>query len=449
MNLKQLNQDIKYLCSCNCSFGGTVPGPTSKITKRANRPARLTSNVKLPSGAKQLEEPSIDDNAIPRAQMVKVFENPTHQNDYHLTKLPQSIKDLYFPEKVVVNPFDVSFTDFLFYAEWTLPPLSTVVVVGDVHGDIQGLKNLFAHWHVQGFLLDDGSLRPDVFVVSTGDLVDYVYGALHVVYAFTLLRKRNPDQVMLLTGNHEGSTAKFTAGREFLTQELEDNGVGYLFVDNLPKIGPSLLGLRFDNDDGFYFMMHGMHPVVIDGDDFAVWPLHKQIPVRLDYLNGTDAHRPNYTAATQWNDLGTEENIELNAPSERGIPFCVGLGMYHLHGIMNALNIKMYIRGHQDYCPTQRGMFHENCGRTIAVELASSARTGNKELVCRSVKKEWCVFESTEPVVGLPTPQNMSRRIYTTSMADKKRASDAPCGGYVLVQDIGPAPPQAFGRNKR
>ena len=448
MNLKQLNEDIKYLCCRNCSFGGGVPGPSGKITKRANRPARLTSNVRLPSGAKQLDEPSVDDNAKPRAQMVKVFENPTVQNNYHVTKLPETIKNIYFPEKVVVNPFDVSFDTFLFYVEWTLPPQSKVIVVGDVHGDIQGMKNLFAHWSLQGFLLEDGSLRPDIFIVSTGDLVDYVYGAYHVIYAFTQLRKRNPNQVMLLTGNHEGSTPKYTAGRQFLTQELEENGVNYSFVDNLPKIGPSLLGLRFDNDDGFYFMMHGMHPVVVkDNGDFAVWPLNKEIPVRLDYLNGTDAQQPNYTAATQWNDLGTEQNIELNAESERGIDFCLGLGMVHLHGIMNTLNIKMYIRGHQDYCPTQRGMFNNNCERTIAVELESSARSGNKNLVCRSMKNEWCVFESSEPVVGLPTPYNISRRIYTTSMADKKRASDAPCGGYVFIEDIGPA--QAFGRKKR
>ena len=169
MNLKQLNEDIKYLCCRNCSFGGDVPGPSGKITKRANRPARLTSNVRLPSGAKQLDEPSVDDNAKPRAQMVKVFENPTVQNNYHVTKLPETIKNIYFPEKVVVNPFDVSFDTFLFYVEWVLPPHSKVLVVGDVHGDIQGMKNLFAHWSLQGFLLEDGSLRPDIFIVSTGD----------------------------------------------------------------------------------------------------------------------------------------------------------------------------------------------------------------------------------------------------------------------------------------
>lgn len=78
-----------------------------------------------------------------------------------------------------------------------------VVLQGDLHGDVHSLLRRLAWLNAQGYLQGFRITRPEIRLVFLGDYTDRgVYG-IEVLYTILRLKLENPEQVILVRGNHE------------------------------------------------------------------------------------------------------------------------------------------------------------------------------------------------------------------------------------------------------
>ena len=78
-----------------------------------------------------------------------------------------------------------------------------ILVVGDLHGAIFALLDLFDDWKAHRWLKDDYTLASGVQVQFLGDYVDRGQGGVEVLLSLMLLKLKNKSQVTLGRGNHE------------------------------------------------------------------------------------------------------------------------------------------------------------------------------------------------------------------------------------------------------
>jgi hypothetical protein len=344
-----------------------------------------------------------------------------------------------------------------FMVNGVVPANATVLVLGDIHGTVLGLVNIINDWDTRGYI-DKNTFRltDNVYVVSLGDLIDYGNYSCRVLEVMLTLRRINgKERVMLLSGNHEGSTDIGVTGKDKFQAEL--NRIAPQRVTeilNITKyIGPSMLMLRFANDNGYYCMMHGMFPAIspinIDSSDniplstVYMWP---------DYTNNTpivssNRDTPNFTDAVQWNDLSGKPETYTG---QRGIDYSLRIGYELLKEIMNKYKIKAFIRGHQDTCPTEYGYTGINtttneegeeieptendvCPASIATKAKINLRNNVKTWECReNPPQNSCIKRIIIPGLSQElTTANIKKRVLTTSMAHEKGYA-AP-GGYIII----------------
>ena len=300
-----------------------------------------------------------------------------------------------------------------------VPSNAHIIVVGDVHGEKDPLKNTMVHWYDQGFINERGHLRNDVYVVSTGDIVDYNVNSFDVLYALLTLRNINPDHVVLLRGNHEGEwwvSGKHTLYDELSMKEilpilheafvvrghpdlpdeandmmlrsmqhlyfpafeplyprLSKEEVEALVIDwvmrrpflddflyfsaLLRNVGRTVLLLQFEDDSHRFAFMHGMWPVVNYGKRG-----HLDLSIWKEddeYEEFITPMRHDDRCVPNYHMAAMWNDLSdgtLTRRSNRGIPFCVELGSSELFRIMHESHVKAMIRGHQDLCHTQQGM---------------------------------------------------------------------------------------------
>lgn len=88
--------------------------------------------------------------------------------------------------------------------DWTVPPSSNVLLVGDVHGGLHSLFRVLHRWAALRWLdLATGKLAPGTYLVFLGDMIDrggYGLQCTLLVMALILL---NPERVQWIRGNHE------------------------------------------------------------------------------------------------------------------------------------------------------------------------------------------------------------------------------------------------------
>lgn len=151
-----------------------------------------------------------------------------------------------------------------------------------------------------------------------------------------------------------------------------------------------------------------------------------------------------FTTAVQWNDLSGDDDTYTGS---RGMPYTLSIGYILLSHIMNMYNIKMFIRGHQDNCPTEigysidLGTHDDTCPKSIATKTSIttdpiSGKIINKKWDCRTTvikQKNMCMITYNVPgFENNMTPQSAKTRVITTSMAHEKRFA-AP-GAYIVIR---------------
>ena len=330
--------------------------------------------------------------------------------------------------------------------KWNIPAESIVLVFGDVHGDIVSLDKTLNRWVSQEYLIATNEepqykMAANVYIISTGDLIDYGRNSMNVLCALLRLRADNPGKVMLLCGNHETPNNKIS-GRSDFTEEITRKKIDTITVDfvkdNIHLIGPDMLALHFGDElEGTYFM-HGMYPakdVLGKTGEYTTyfWPL-KFEDMKPDEL----------TNLIQWNDVST--NGETRRSDRKGLEHThIQLGSSELVDIMNTYRIKGFIRGHQDLCGTHLYPleFYENCRKTTSKNTVTMV-----DKKCSSIKDPpqtdgWCMraikfeFKFIEEYYDKKLLKSLlQKRVITTSIANEKTKGVSPMGGYIKITAV-------------
>ena len=85
----------------------------------------------------------------------------------------------------------------------SVPPGSSVLLQGDLHGDIHSLIAVLSHLQQQGWM-EGFELKPSApQLIFLGDYTDRGQYGVEVLYTLMRLKLANPDRVHLVRGNHE------------------------------------------------------------------------------------------------------------------------------------------------------------------------------------------------------------------------------------------------------
>lgn len=104
----------------------------------------------------------------------------------------------------VAGQHDASSLFTPFIQKLVIKPGSKVVIVGDLHGDLDALLALLQELEETGYLDSQYRLiREDVYFVFLGDYVNRGLCSIGVIYLLCKLYINNPEHVVLLRGNHE------------------------------------------------------------------------------------------------------------------------------------------------------------------------------------------------------------------------------------------------------
>jgi Calcineurin-like phosphoesterase len=73
-----------------------------------------------------------------------------------------------------------------------------LVIIGDVHGDLQALNSILRKIKIEKFVLNHNNK-----IIFLGDYVDRGLGSVEVLHTICSLKIRHPHSVVLMRGNHE------------------------------------------------------------------------------------------------------------------------------------------------------------------------------------------------------------------------------------------------------
>jgi protein phosphatase len=196
-------------------------------------------------------------------------------------------------------------------------PENSYLIVGDLHGDLDGLKILFSLVNIKKHL----EIKSNK-VIFLGDYVDRGPKQLETLEFVLSLFKSYPKQVILLRGNHEGPTDMpaypYDFGRNIAIRFKENVSI---YLKKIQTLFDSLL-----------------LAVIIDGRALL---LHGGIPTRAKGLEDIAfAHQRSHLKEILWNDPmqcnGTMESI-------RGMFF----GPDITESFLDSIGVETLIRGHQ------------------------------------------------------------------------------------------------------
>jgi hypothetical protein len=217
-----------------------------------------------------------------------------------------------------------------------------IFVIGDVHGSLHSLCDVFEQMTQNNCFTESGQLKNDVCVVSLGDLLDRSPYTLECLYLVLRLFNENPENCVLTAGNHEtdavlwynnDGTIQEIKGEYEEYQEIVDRMLGVTQSLPLSLIATTCLGVvqmnhgSFENFERTSFAQ--TFNSFVKNDSHTV----------LETFN-EDLHNPN---PLSWGDVGIERE-ERDSYTERYTSNAKSVQAY-----FEMTGIKMLIRGHQDF----------------------------------------------------------------------------------------------------
>lgn len=200
-----------------------------------------------------------------------------------------------------------------------------LIVVGDLHGDLESLMHILRK---TDFL--ERAKNDNIRLVFLGDYGDRGLYSPEVYYSVLKLKKTYPEKVLLMRGNHE-APEDILAYPHQLPRQLEN---------------------KFGNPDGtkIYEELVGLFDylntaVLVDGKAVLI---HGGIPSQvttteeLAYAHENHPHEPHLTEML-WND--PKEKLKGIQRSPRGIGNVFGEDV--TEKFLNNLNVNLLIRGHE------------------------------------------------------------------------------------------------------
>jgi len=222
-----------------------------------------------------------------------------------------------------------------------------VFVLGDFHGSLHSLLDVFLDMIDQGAFKNDGSgtLADDVAVVCLGDLLDRSPYTLECFYLMLRLCRENPEQCVLTAGNHETDerqweTANGTA-HEIRGEKGDKCPTGTkTFTERMQKVTRALpSALIVKTSLGTLQLNHGSYEQFVTGkketDDFIKFvQFDPEMPDTMA-TNGTKGGNP-----LQWADVAVEPAPTAGGRATRDAQAVAGY--------LKTMGLSMLLRGHSD-----------------------------------------------------------------------------------------------------
>jgi len=178
-----------------------------------------------------------------------------------------------------------------------IPDDSKIIVIGDIHSSFTTLRHIFNDLISKETYFIDRTLKlqKNKYLIFTGDIIDYgPYGLECLWFVFTLLY-HNPENVIILKGNHENES-QYTnfrqPGLSFNTQlneQLKDQKIKKL-IKNILGLLPTVIFVKFRNET--YQYNHGSIDFDIAGfdDEIETFGPDKKSSIR-EFINHPDINK--------------------------------------------------------------------------------------------------------------------------------------------------------------
>lgn len=222
------------------------------------------------------------------------------------------------------------------------PPVGEAIVVGDLHGDLEGLVHVLGN---SGFVRK-ASRGKNVLLVFLGDYGDRGFYSPEVYYVTLRLKEMFPEKVVLMRGNHEGP-------RDILAQPHDlPSHLSRKFSGEWPEVYEKIREL----------FGHLKTAVLVEGRCIM---LHGGVPSKASTIDDLAYAHKKHPQESHLEEILWSDPIE----GIRGIRFSPR-GAGRLFGqdvtdrFLNMLHVNALIRGHE---PSREGFKLNHQGKVLTV----------------------------------------------------------------------------------
>jgi protein phosphatase len=206
----------------------------------------------------------------------------------------------------------------------TLPANGDLIVVGDLHGDMDSLEHILAETGFEERVMEGEPL----YIIFLGDYVDRGPGQVEVLYRLLRLLGSYPHRVVLLRGNHEGPRDVTFQPHDFPMILREQYGSDALEVyREFRALCDELYTASVI--PGRILFVHGGVPTAASGlDDLAY--AHTEHPAKSNLVEAL------------WNDPMEDEGVY---PNPRGLGLLFGPDV--AERVLGRMGVSTLVRSHQ------------------------------------------------------------------------------------------------------
>jgi len=230
-----------------------------------------------------------------------------------------------------------------------------IIVVGDIHGDLDTLNKIFEVIDIENFLKEEGNV-----IIFLGDYADRGKYGPEVLERVFELKVRYSDQVLLLRGNHEISeywdVFPFDLGYQLKDRFRDKAGIVFKSLMELFDLLPFAAYI-----DNFVFLVHG------------------GIPIDVKTLKEIAKGEINTLIQLVWNDPFEGYGYRY---SPRGIGYLFGVDI--TNDFLSSNSLKFVIRGHE---PCEGFKFNHN-NKVITVFSSKVYRNKKAGVLLLDLKNE-------------------------------------------------------------
>ena len=206
------------------------------------------------------------------------------------------------------------------------PAGKRLIIVGDLHGDYNGLRRALAVARKEGF-------PRDASLVFLGDYVDRGPEQLRVFYTVLALQMEYPEKVVLLRGNHEPPEVLPVQPHDYPAVLMERYPEAYKELYNASRrVWEALLLSAYWPSLGL-LALHGGLPT----------ETYKRASSLLEYLGGETRGWNRVYTEILWND--PTEHVGFRFPSMRGVGYEFGPRV--TSWVRERFGVSLVVRGHQ------------------------------------------------------------------------------------------------------
>lgn len=336
VNLLNKNSQVKYL------------------EKKVNHKTLLNKNIKID----ELKSIVLYKDCVNRIQDEIILQKCAlfHENDMYdilkdiCSKKSNELKGL--KQKEETYP--------LFMKKIDIPSSCELIVIGDIHCDLQSFITILLNLKNKNiidnnFNIVNGSIKKYKFIFL-GDMVDYGFYGLEILFLIFMLKKNNYDDVFIINGNHEdvglhGCTSSRCGDFGYEKKIKLKNKNTYSLINRVLNTLPCVLFIRFDKDKEqkyFQFCHGGIDGYVTNLFDFLHNSSKNKNIMNVSYPNlefiypGTAEY---LYSGFKWTDFNN--NIKEYSESSRGKGLLM-VGYKYTERYLQRMKIHSIISGHQD-----------------------------------------------------------------------------------------------------